>query len=239
MGLLVVSPHFDDAVLSAWGLLEEPGVRVANVFTAIPPDQAPTYWEKLTRARGTVEERIVERTLEDRDALALAGIVPVNLGFLECLYGGGPNIPRDRIVDALAPLVSAADRAVFPAAIGGHPDHSVVRDVGKHFLAAGADVRFYADCPYSIKYGWPSWVTGAAPSPFLDEDVYLEEQLRNGGLSLTRLGAAVTKLRGALLQRKLAATAAYRTQVDALDSGPLRRVSNPDVVCFEVVWTPG
>ncbi len=235
---LVVSPHFDDAVLSAWALLEQPDVRVANVFTAAPPGTGRTYWEGLTRARGTVAERIVERVLEDRDALALAGVLPVNLGFLEALYGGGPNLPSTAIYEKLEPLVAQAETSYFPAAIGGHPDHGVVRDLGKRFRSAGADIRFYADCPYSIKYGWPSWVTGEEPSTFLDEDVYLEQHLRNGGLSLSHLVPVVTRLEGIELERKLAATEAYRTQVDALNSGPLRRVSNPDIVCFEVVWTP-
>ena len=238
MSTLVVSPHFDDAVLSAWAVLERPDVRLANVFTADPPNAGRTYWEGLTRARGTVSDRIRERVLEDRDALALAGVLPVNLGFLESLYGGGPTIDAKEIVARLEPLVAAAETAVFPAAIGGHPDHDVVRNVGRWFLKAGANVRFYADCPYSIKYGWPSWVTGQEQSPFLDEDVYLEQHLRNGGLSLATLEPQVTRLEGAKLERKLAATAAYRTQVDALNSGPLRRVSNPEIVCFEVVWTP-
>ena len=137
MTTLVVSPHFDDAALSAWAVLEGPDVRVANVFTAVPPPGAPTYWERLTRVRGTAAERIAERVVEDRDALALAGVEPVNLGFLEAQHGGGPNLQPE-----------------------------------------------------------------------------------------------------ASLERKLTAIATYRTQADALNSGPLRRVSNPEVVCFEVVWTP-
>jgi len=72
MGTLVVSPHLDDAVLSAFGLLEGADVEVVNVFTGVPEGARATYWEKLTRARGSVEERNRERLLEDRDALALA-----------------------------------------------------------------------------------------------------------------------------------------------------------------------
>ena len=237
MGTLVVSPHFDDAVLSAWALLERPGSQVVNVFTGCPPEGEVAHWERLTRARGTVAERIRERVLEDADALALAGIVPVNLGFVGSSYGD-PSVLAQQVLNALAPLVAHADSVVFPAAIGGHPDHRFIRDVGRFLLQHGTKVRFYADCPYSIKYGWPSWVTGGERSTFLDEDVYLEAHLNDGGLSLGTLAPHVARLGGAALSRKLAATAAYRTQVDALNSGPLRRVSNPDVVCFEVVWTP-
>ncbi len=143
-----------------------------------------------------------------------------------------------QIIERLEPHVAQAETVVFPAAIGGHPDHGVVRNIGRWFLRAGAKVRFYADCRYSIRYGWPSWVTGGEPSLFLDQDVYLEQHLINGGLSLGSLEPEVACLEGPRLERKLAATAAYRTQVDALDSGPLRRVSNPELVCFEVVWTP-
>lgn len=238
MSTLVVSPHFDDAVLSAFAVLDQPGTRVVNVFTKIPESQPPTFWEGLTRARGTVAERVAERILEDRDALALAGCTPVNLGFLECLYGGGPNLPIQDIAAALEPHVAAAGETVFCAAIGGHPDHGVVRNVGKLFHQAGAKVRFYADCPYSIKYGWPSWVTGEPESLHLDQSVYLEQHLQNGGFSLNTFNSRVVRLEGFQLERKLAAIAAYRTQADALNSGPLRRVSNPNVCQFEVVWTP-
>jgi LmbE family N-acetylglucosaminyl deacetylase len=235
---LVVSPHLDDAVLSAWDLLERPDVRVVNVFTGFPAGAQPTYWEQLTCARGTVAERNLERVLEDRDALALAGVVPENFDFIEALYGGGPNLPREPIAERLIPFVEEADEVVFPAAIGGHPDHGVMRDIGRWFHARGAPVFFYADYPYSIKYGWPKWVTGVDPDPFLNPDAHLEQHLRNGGLSLGSLEPQVKRLEGISLERKLDGIAAYRTQTGALNSGHLRRVSNPEIVQFEVVWKP-
>ena len=69
----VLSPHLDDAVLSAWSVLRRPGdVRVVNVCTAVPPPGPAPPWDQLTGARDAAE-RMRERLDEDREALAKAG----------------------------------------------------------------------------------------------------------------------------------------------------------------------
>lgn len=40
--IVIVSPHPDDAVLSCWHLLDDPGqVSVINVFAGVPPTAEP------------------------------------------------------------------------------------------------------------------------------------------------------------------------------------------------------
>src|SRR6516164_1263685 len=87
MATVILSPHFDDAVLSCWQVLEAGGdVTVVNVFTASPPAGRPVpWWDRLTGARDSIA-RMAERRAEDRAALALAGCESLSLGLLDDQY---------------------------------------------------------------------------------------------------------------------------------------------------------
>src|SRR5437763_9088482 len=52
MSRAILSPHFDDAVLSCWHLLAGPtSLGVVNIFTASPPDGCDVpWWDRLTGA---------------------------------------------------------------------------------------------------------------------------------------------------------------------------------------------
>jgi hypothetical protein len=44
--IAILSPHPDDAVLSCWHLLSDPGeARVINVFAGIPPPGRTGWWD--------------------------------------------------------------------------------------------------------------------------------------------------------------------------------------------------
>jgi len=50
-GIVAVSPHLDDAALSASVALSAGGATIATVFTAMPPDGWPvSWWDRLTGA---------------------------------------------------------------------------------------------------------------------------------------------------------------------------------------------
>src|SRR5207245_2780131 len=84
---VILSPHFDDAVLSCWQLLDGPTeVRVVNVFTAAPPaGTAPPWWDRVTGATDPVV-RMRERREEDAAALAITGTPSVELDLLDDQY---------------------------------------------------------------------------------------------------------------------------------------------------------
>src|ERR1700684_3438790 len=70
--LLLLSPHWDDAVFDCWALLTDPAeLHVINVFAGIPQVGRLTRWDRIT---GAVESaaRARERIAEDADALARA-----------------------------------------------------------------------------------------------------------------------------------------------------------------------
>jgi LmbE family N-acetylglucosaminyl deacetylase len=83
---VVCSPHFDDAVLSCWSVLErEENCTVLNVFTGAPAAGFTAWYDQKSGASSSAGH-MQRRALEDRDALSIAGKEPVDLGLLEAQY---------------------------------------------------------------------------------------------------------------------------------------------------------
>ncbi|MBV8445986.1 MAG: PIG-L family deacetylase, partial [Candidatus Dormibacteraeota bacterium] len=173
---LVLSPHLDDAVLSASAALST-GAHVVTVFAGIPPEDAPRGdWDILTRA-ASAAGRVRERRAEDQAALAL---FPVSCEHWEFLDGQHRGEPADAaaIVTRLRSLLGARPELWAPAGIG-HPDHAAVSDAAVAAAAeAGLDrVMLYADVPHAVPYGWPEAVSGEPDPPHLDRGAWLDAQL--------------------------------------------------------------
>ena len=81
--ILLLSPHPDDAVLSAGALVERANVEVWTVFSGVPDSPGPTGWD---RASGYDDSRALmgDRLREDREALA--GVKFTQLPHLERAY---------------------------------------------------------------------------------------------------------------------------------------------------------
>lgn len=232
---VVLSPHLDDAVLSCWHVLSAPGpVEVVTLFAAIPEEGTPVpRWDRITGARDSVE-RVRERLAEDREALALAGTEGTYLSFVESQYGAErPTV--DELTAAVRERVPDAAEIVAPAGIGRHSAHVLTRDAALKLAGEGRGTSFYADLPYATEFGWPAWVTGEEPDPFRDVDAAWRADVK----PLLEAGyrpRAVT-LSESQQRQKLEALSRYRTQLSALDGGPQRRLTHPDLVRYEVVWT--
>jgi LmbE family N-acetylglucosaminyl deacetylase len=232
---LLLSPHWDDAVLDCWGLLAgDAPVTVINVFAGMPGAGRLTPWDAITGASDSAE-RTRERLAEDRQALATAAREPVNLPFLDAQYRrGSPSLVElDR---ALAEHVHSASRLYVPAALGGHIDHRLLRRYGRMVARGGPPVSMYADLPYCILHGWPSWVDGREPDPHRNVDAFwltfLEGVPELGPLR----SAEVIRLDDAAAEAKLAAMRTYATQFPALDYGSRGLLADPEIHRFEVVW---
>jgi hypothetical protein len=143
VNVLVVSPLFDDAVLSCWSVIEsDDHLSVLTVFTAGPEPGVVTDWDRDTGVDSATRMR--QRADENRRALVPPGREPIDLGFLEGQYGSGE-------VDAaaLAVHLREADVVYVPAGVGlvhVNAEHVVVRDA---CLSVRPDARLYADQPYS------------------------------------------------------------------------------------------
>lgn len=233
---LVLSPHPDDAVLGCWSVLARGGVRVVNVFDALPPSGFVALWDALTGATDS-RARLEERLEEDRLALALARVEPSGLGFLDNQYlRGGPAPGASEIREALEAAVPSASAIYAPAGLGAHPDHQLVSRVAVDLAYDGFPVTLFAELPYSTDHGWPHWVTGEKPDPHLDPDSLWETFLEELPCHRTALVSQVRHLTPEEAERKLEAMRAYRTQFPALNGGANDRLANPAIRRYEVFW---
>ncbi len=157
----VISPHLDDAVLSCWHRLSQPGTQVVTIFTGVPPQRKPSAWD-VAAGFSTPEEAINVRIMENVAALRGTPSVAINLDYIEHAYNKNPP-DVDQITEDV--LRTADSEAVFIAAAGigqylrrVHPDHEATRLVGKRLMELGQAVLFYADIPYILpRFRYADW----------------------------------------------------------------------------------
>lgn len=237
MRTVILSPHLDDAVLSCWHVLTQPGdVMVINVFAGVPTDlQTPAWWDEYTGATDS-GERVRERIEEDRRALALAGREPTNLDFLDDQYRKRAQ-PLEQIVEQVAEQLPAEAGIFAPAALTEHADHMLVRAAALELRRAGANVSLYADLPHATVHGWPAWVAGTRTPATKDLAAAVWSRvLASTGLAPAELMPSVHALDADAYARKLAAVQMYRTQVTALEEFADRPLTDRRALGYEVAW---
>ncbi len=233
---LILSPHWDDAVLSCWSVLARPrDVRVVNVFAGIPPAGHAGTWEQIAGVRDSAE-RARLRLAEDERALSRAGREALNLPLLDEQYRrqAGARVGLAEIDGAFSQAsATSASRVYAPAAIGGHADHLLVRAYARRLFAIGMPVVLYADVPYCFFHGWPGWVDGLPAQPNRDVDAYWRSFL--GGVP------EMPALDGAEVQRLDAASAAAKAEAVrcyemSLNYGVRHLLADAAFSGFEVRW---
>jgi hypothetical protein len=233
---LVLSPHWDDAVLDCWSVLaSDREVNVVNVFAGSPAPGRVTLWDSITGASDSAEQTRA-RVVEDARALALVNRTALNLPFLDNQYRAQAGPPLEEIDRAVGANVPSASHVYMPAGVGGHPDHLLVRRYGQALARSGMPVTLCVDLPYCVAHGWPHWVDGSEADPHRNVDAFWLSFLA-GVPELGPLRAAhVERLDDAAAAAKLAAMVCYRTQFPALDGGSRQMLSDPAIHRFEVRW---
>jgi LmbE family N-acetylglucosaminyl deacetylase len=239
MPATILSPHLDDAVLSCWSVLSRPSpVTVVNVFAGLPPEDAPlTWWDRMTGAQ-TPRQRMQERIDEDAVALALANREPINLHFLEAQHRGRPQDVKP-VVRAITPHLDRGGVVYAPAGIGDNVDHVLLRAAAVALRRRDFEVSLYADLPYCHAYGWPHWVRGADPDPYLDPSVDWRQYLDQADVVVAPESGVIESLSPQQREAKLAAVRAYRTQFSGLERGSARVLTGGDALSYEVFWPLG
>ncbi len=152
MRWIYLSPHLDDAVLSAGGLIYDQAqsgtpVEIWTLMAGSPPEGEFSQFAQLQHYMWgfpSAETAIRARRQEDRNAAAIVDARPVHFDFLDCIYRRGLNgewlysdisVPPqeedaalvDQIAKAILDRIQPDDRVVCQLAIGSHVDHLLVR----------------------------------------------------------------------------------------------------------------
>lgn len=152
--LIVVSPHYDDAIFSCGNLLSlVPGSTVLTVYSGLPekPDLA-TDWDRRCGFANAAEAMAARRE-ENATALDTLKAEPFDLNFLDSQYiAQSPRNGADLLGDTLGATFTRLQPAsvFFPLGLF-HEDHLLVSDTLLTICHAFPAVRWfvYEDIPYS------------------------------------------------------------------------------------------
>ena len=170
MRWIYLSPHLDDAVLSAGGLIYEQTksgipVEIWNFMAGVPSDTEYSPFAQLLHYQwgfSTAEETFLARREEDKLAASLVGATTVHFDFMDCIYRCDENgewpyynislpphemdadLPR-QIADVISPRLKPDDKLVCQLSVGSHIDHVLVRQAAE---LLGRDLVYDIDVPY-------------------------------------------------------------------------------------------
>jgi len=173
MRWIYLSPHLDDAALSAGGLIYEQtqaGIPV-EFWTFMCGDPHLTEYSPFTKMLHTIwgfvdaEETIRERRIEDMNAANILGAKTVHFDFLDCIYRRGrdgnwlypdavfvPPHAEDadlpaQIAATITPRLQPDDVLVCQLSVGSHVDHVLVRQAAE---LLGRPLIYDIDMPYFL-----------------------------------------------------------------------------------------
>ncbi|MGZ9235116.1 MAG: PIG-L deacetylase family protein [Anaerolineales bacterium] len=170
MRWIYLSPHLDDAVLSAGGLIYDQArsgipVEIWTFMCGYPREEDVSPFAQMLHHMwgfSSAEETIRKRREEDKQAAAILGARVRHLDFPDCIYRRGPDgewlytdvFTAPRPEDTALPFQIAAeismhlqpeDVLVCQLSVGSHVDHVLVRQ-GAELL--GRSLRYDIDVPY-------------------------------------------------------------------------------------------
>lgn len=213
--IVVVSPHFDDAVQGAGLLLaRHPGATVVTVFAGAP-DSYPSPVSEWDALGGFVEgdDVVALRREEDAAALKVLGASPHWLDFADHQYVDPANrADAGAVADVLRnALVELQPTAVFVPFGLGNPDHDVTHHAARLLFDEFDAIAWYCyeDAGYKHIPGLLAWritglfMTGWWPTPSL---VAIADDLPRKNEALAAYGSQLPPLRrDHLLDERLAA----------------------------------
>ncbi|MGE5071931.1 MAG: PIG-L deacetylase family protein, partial [Anaerolineae bacterium] len=174
MRIIYLSPHLDDAVLSAGGLIHSQAgsgipVEVWTCMAGAPPGpDVPEFAQVMHRIWGFSDaaDAVRSRRAEYLRAVESLGARAHHFDFLDCIYRRGTNgealysditlpiQPDDAqlptaIADQVGSLLRPDDQLVCQLAIGGHVDHVIVRRAAESLRRP---LIYLADIPYVLDH---------------------------------------------------------------------------------------
>ena len=174
MRWIYLSPHLDDAALSAGGLIYEQTkagipVEIWTFMCGFPPaGEELSLWAQVNHAAwgfSSADETIHARRAEDVNAADILGAKTVHFDFLDCLYRHSkdgtwlyddilvPPHEKDvdlssQIAEAISSRITLDDVLVCQLAVGSHVDHVIVRQAAE---LLNRPLLYDIDIPYLFK----------------------------------------------------------------------------------------
>lgn len=170
MRWIYISPHLDDAALSAGGWIYDQTqagnpVEIWTFMCGFPKaSQLSPFAQALHKSWGMTSAREVVsgRRKEDKNAAAILGAKAVHFDFLDCIYRqdkkgnwlystifidplpGEADLPK-QIAAAISARLKPTDELVCQLSVGKHVDHVTVRRAAE---LLGRPLHYVADIPY-------------------------------------------------------------------------------------------
>ena len=153
-GVVVVSPHLDDAIMSIGGLIIRMAragqlVRILTVFAGLPAWVGPPSPWDAQRGLTIAADVFAARAAEDVGAAARLGVDGIRLPFLDAGYDTERD--PDAIWAAMAPHLADAHLVLVPGVPLAHADHRFVAELTMARLDDPACLGFYAEQPYCLR----------------------------------------------------------------------------------------
>ncbi len=172
MRWIYISPHLDDAALSAGGLIYEQvragaDVEIWTLLSGFPPNEISPFAQTLHRQWGiaAAADLIRARRAEDIEAAKILGAKATHFDFLDCIYRRGKNgnwlyddifvQPHEdeadfpaQIAEAVSARLAPDAKLVCPLSLGLHVDHVLARRAVELFKRP---IFYYADIPYLFR----------------------------------------------------------------------------------------
>lgn len=195
--LLLVSPHFDDAVLSAGQFMaDRPDTVVVTVFAGFPEgaDKLVTPYDTKCGFRNA-RDAVSERIRENDQATALLRATPINLDFTDGQYD--KYFSTEQVSEVLQRIVDGGDYEAIYAPIGlAHPDHIKVADAVIS-LETDLPIMLWEDLPVRVTEPElvPRRLSGLglsyAPDRILFNRVHIADKIRALSCYASQIGTGI------------------------------------------------
>lgn len=168
MSKIILSPHFDDAILSAWTAISPEDTCIITICGGVPDKNIKVSSSDKKCGFKTAYEAAIERKNEDREVCSILNISYHHMDEFDYPYNNKKD--EERIEEGLRGYINNGDEVYAPIGIGNHPDHIMTRNV---IISLYQKIQFnlylYADYPYAAEekalsddYDWNKAILSAA-----------------------------------------------------------------------------
>lgn len=230
--LIVVSPHFDDAVFSVGNILSQikRPIKIITVCGGCPPNEVSlSSWdERCNFSSG--KHAAIGRQTEDQNACHYLGVDSEHLLFADFPYSGEKS--KTQIINEFKELLTNSQEVWAPIGIGNNPDHIVTRDaVLELALQGNFALALYADAPYASARGWNT------PDDKRDKNfqwAHSFDAVSEKGFTLAP--PHISFLNQDEMSRKLTAVACYKSQLEPLRKYYPKLTEIDGELSVEAIW---